>query len=42
MFPQVIIVIKHAMTWDSDNDGMIENSGYPDQTYDAWVMSGTR
>lgn len=41
MFPQVVIVIKHAMTWDSDNDGMIENSGYPDQTYDAWVMSGT-
>nr|XP_014270421.1 non-lysosomal glucosylceramidase isoform X1 [Halyomorpha halys] len=41
MFPQVVIVMKHSMTWDSDNDGMIENSGYPDQTYDAWVMSGT-
>ncbi|CAD6199979.1 unnamed protein product [Caenorhabditis auriculariae] len=25
----------------SDNDGMIENSGHADQTYDIWRMTGT-
>lgn len=28
--------------WDVDNDGMIENSGTCDQTYDTWRMYGTR
>ena len=26
--------------WDRDGDGLIENSGAPDQTFDSWVMSG--
>lgn len=30
------------MTWDRDGDGLIENSGFADQTFDAWVMSGAR
>ncbi|VDK62033.1 unnamed protein product [Gongylonema pulchrum] len=29
------------MRWDVDDDGMIENSGMPDQTYDVWSMHGT-
>ncbi|CCD72306.3 Non-lysosomal glucosylceramidase [Caenorhabditis elegans] len=27
--------------WDKDNDGMIENDGFADQTYDVWKMTGT-
>ena len=26
--------------WDRDTDGMIENFGKADQTYDAWRMEG--
>lgn len=26
--------------YDLDHDGMIENSGFPDQTYDIWSASG--
>ena len=29
-----------AISWDSDKDGLIENGGTPDQTYDTWVMTG--
>ncbi len=36
--------VKEAMYFlkkmDKDNDGMIENEGFPDQTYDNWPMSG--
>ncbi|KAK5981075.1 Non-lysosomal glucosylceramidase [Trichostrongylus colubriformis] len=35
-------IISHAIEdWDDDDDGMIENSGIADQTYDVWTMSGT-
>ncbi|KAK4352843.1 hypothetical protein RND71_028361 [Anisodus tanguticus] len=27
-------------TFDKDGDGMIENEEFPDQTYDAWTVSG--
>ena len=26
--------------FDTDNDGMIENEGFPDQTYDIWSAKG--
>jgi non-lysosomal glucosylceramidase len=26
--------------FDKDKDGMIENEGFPDQTYDTWSVSG--
>lgn len=42
MFPNVLIVMRHALTWGAEEDGMIKNSGFPDQTYDAWTMSGVR
>uniref|UniRef100_A0A1I7X7X7 DUF608 domain-containing protein n=1 Tax=Heterorhabditis bacteriophora TaxID=37862 RepID=A0A1I7X7X7_HETBA len=36
------VIINRALSdWDIDGDGMIENSGIADQTYDVWTMSGT-
>lgn len=32
--------MDRSFTFDSDGDGMIENSGEADQTYDSWVMHG--
>ncbi|PZC83702.1 hypothetical protein B5X24_HaOG207229 [Helicoverpa armigera] len=40
MFPACRALLRHARRWDHDADGLIENGGFPDQTYDAWVMSG--
>ena len=31
-----------AVSQDSDGDGLIDNSGFADQTYDAWIVSGPR
>ncbi|MEE6517532.1 hypothetical protein FKM82_027811, partial [Ascaphus truei] len=28
------------LRFDYDGDGLIENSGFADQTYDGWVMTG--
>jgi non-lysosomal glucosylceramidase len=42
MFPGLVSIIERACSWDLDHDGMIENSGSADQTYDAWTMTGTR
>lgn len=42
MWPQLNIVMEKAQTWDTDGDGMIENAGFPDQTYDTWTMKGPR
>ncbi|XP_052099238.1 non-lysosomal glucosylceramidase-like isoform X1 [Mytilus californianus] len=33
-------VMEHARQWDTDGDGLIENGGYADQTFDAWTMTG--
>jgi len=30
------------MMYDTDGDGLIENSGFADQTYDAWPVTGPR
>ncbi|XP_026733304.1 non-lysosomal glucosylceramidase [Trichoplusia ni] len=40
MLPLCAALLRRSRLWDTDNDGLIENSGFPDQTYDAWVMSG--
>lgn len=42
MLPLCAALLRRSRLWDTDNDGLIENSGFPDQTYDAWVMSGPR
>ena len=31
---------RALLRWDADGDGLIENSGRPDQTYDTWRMDG--
>ena len=30
----------HLQQYDHDGDGLPENNGYPDQTYDEWVVQG--
>ncbi|XP_008548504.2 non-lysosomal glucosylceramidase [Microplitis demolitor] len=33
-------VLEQSLAWDTDHDGLIENTGFPDQTYDTWIMQG--
>lgn len=40
MYPTCKLLIDKAVEWDKDNDGLIENSKSPDQTYDTWIMEG--
>ena len=40
VYPVVIKVIARTELFDTDNDGMIENQGFPDQTYDIWTATG--
>jgi non-lysosomal glucosylceramidase len=35
-------VMLKSLAWDVDGDGLIENSGSADQTYDTWIMTGAR
>lgn len=42
MYPQCVALLRRAVAWDKDGDGLIENGGFPDQTYDAWIMTGPR
>lgn len=42
MYPACKLVIEKSLAWDKDNDGLIENSRSPDQTFDSWVMDGPR
>ena len=32
--------MEHLRQYDTDGDGLIENGGFPDQTYDDWIASG--
>ncbi|VBB25631.1 unnamed protein product [Acanthocheilonema viteae] len=34
------LITEARVCWDQDDDGMIENSGTADQTYDAWKRDG--
>lgn len=34
--------MESEMKFDKDHDGLIENGGYADQTYDGWVTTGPR
>ena len=40
VWPSVYIAIAFLDQFDKDGDGMIENDGFPDQTYDAWSVTG--
>ena len=40
VWPAVKQAIQFMSQFDKDGDGMIENEGYPDQTYDVWSANG--
>uniref|UniRef100_A0A0E0LK01 Non-lysosomal glucosylceramidase n=1 Tax=Oryza punctata TaxID=4537 RepID=A0A0E0LK01_ORYPU len=40
VWPAVCTAIEYMEQFDHDDDGMIENDGFPDQTYDAWTVRG--
>ncbi|XP_030193693.1 non-lysosomal glucosylceramidase isoform X1 [Gadus morhua] len=40
MWPICKAVMESELRFDLDGDGLIENSGYADQTYDAWTVTG--
>ncbi|CAF89164.1 unnamed protein product, partial [Tetraodon nigroviridis] len=41
MWPICEMVTESELQFDLDGDGLIENSGYADQTYDGWAASTT-
>lgn len=40
VWPSVYMVMAYMDQFDKDKDGMIENEGFPDQTYDVWSVTG--
>ncbi|XP_051578468.1 non-lysosomal glucosylceramidase-like isoform X2 [Myxocyprinus asiaticus] len=40
MWPICQTVMEMELKFDKDGDGLIENSGYADQTYDGWTVTG--
>lgn len=40
MYPACKAVMDKSLLWDKDDDGLIENSRSPDQTFDTWLMDG--
>jgi uncharacterized protein (DUF608 family) len=42
LFPTMKVIMHKTLEFDRNHDGVIENEGYPDQTYDAWFCSGIR
>ena len=32
--------MEHLKQYDTNGDGLIENGGFPDQTYDDWIATG--
>ncbi|GAB2278187.1 hypothetical protein Dimus_012880 [Dionaea muscipula] len=40
VWPSVYIAMVYLDQFDKDGDGMIENEGFPDQTYDTWSATG--
>ena len=39
-WPAVVETLHYLKTFDQDNDGIPENSGAPDQTFDDWKLKG--
>ncbi len=40
VYPGVRQAMIYMRQFDKDGDGLIENEGYPDQTYDNWITRG--
>jgi non-lysosomal glucosylceramidase len=39
-WPAVVAAMDYLGRFDRDDDGLLEHDGQPDQTYDAWSMTG--
>jgi non-lysosomal glucosylceramidase len=39
-WPAVKMAMAHLKQYDTNGDGLIENGGFPDQTYDDWIATG--
>eukprot|EP00898_Chlorokybus_atmophyticus_P002021 jgi/Chlat1/281/Chrsp1S03057 len=39
-WPAMHAAMQYMLKFDRDEDGLIENGGFPDQTYDTWVVRG--
>ncbi|MGD1896252.1 MAG: GH116 family glycosyl hydrolase [Phormidesmis sp.] len=39
-WPAVVDTLRYTKLFDTDGDGLIENSGAPDQTFDDWRLQG--
>ncbi|MGD0731001.1 MAG: non-lysosomal glucosylceramidase [Terracidiphilus sp.] len=39
-WPAIKQAMEHLKQYDTDGDGLIENGGFPDQTYDDWIATG--
>ena len=39
-WPAVVETLRYTKLFDTDGDGLIENSGAPDQTFDDWRLQG--
>ncbi|URD94902.1 hypothetical protein MUK42_29117 [Musa troglodytarum] len=40
VWPAVCAAMDYMEQFDRDDDGLVENDGFPDQTYDAWTVHG--
>lgn len=40
-WPAVQLALDYLRKYDRDGDGIPENDGFPDQTYDEWTVRGT-
>ncbi|MBA0642280.1 hypothetical protein Goklo_026702 [Gossypium klotzschianum] len=40
VWPSVYVAMAYMDQFDKDGDRMIQNEGFPDQTYDTWSVSG--
>ncbi|CAK7336249.1 unnamed protein product [Dovyalis caffra] len=40
VWPAVRTAMEYMEQFDRDDDGLVENDGFPDQTYDAWTVHG--
>ena len=39
---QIQSVMAFSMEHDTDGDGIIDNSGFADNTFDCWIVTGPR
>lgn len=40
MWPYIKLLMITVQSQDHDNDGLVDSGGFPDQTYDAWSVTG--